>query len=157
MAFIIMSIFSFIICMSWAMRIALISNFDGRLVSSDLSRLLVMLLSSWSSLSYRFSSGDDYRSAHHCPIRCVDLWDVARSSGLAVAPTPSYVGYAIRQLLPGFALVFPRRWIDSCLLIDGSHRSCLDHATLCLSSDDMTNHSTYPHRWCQLMMHENHQ
>ena len=57
MAFIIMSIFSFIICMSWAMRIALISNFDGRLVSFDPSRLLVMLLSSWSSLSYRFLVG----------------------------------------------------------------------------------------------------
>ena len=106
--------------------------------SAELTRLIWWIpIPSWHS-----SSGDDYCSAHRCPVRCVDLRDVARSSGLAVAPTLSCVGYGIRQLLPGFALVFPRRWIDSYLLINGSHRSCLDHATLCLSSDDMTNHSS---------------
>ena len=34
MVFIIISIFSFIICMSYAMRIVLLSNSDGRFVSS---------------------------------------------------------------------------------------------------------------------------
>jgi len=52
MAFIIMSIFSFIIYMSYTMRHALLSNSDGRSVSSSPSRLLKTLLSSWSSLSY---------------------------------------------------------------------------------------------------------
>ena len=37
-------------------------------------------------------SGDDYRSAHRCPIRHVNLQDVICSFGLAVAPTPGYVG-----------------------------------------------------------------
>ena len=46
MAFIIMFIFSFIIYMSWVMRIALVSNSDKRLVSSDLSHLLGTSLSS---------------------------------------------------------------------------------------------------------------
>ena len=53
MAFIITSIFSFIIYISWAMHIALISILDGRLVLSGPSCLLGMLLSSWSSLSYQ--------------------------------------------------------------------------------------------------------
>ena len=51
MAFIIMSIFSFIICMSYVMRIALLSSSDSRAVSSCSSFLLGMLLSSWSSFS----------------------------------------------------------------------------------------------------------
>ena len=49
-AFIIISIFSFIIYMPWAMCLALTSTSDGRLVSSVPSVLLRMLLSSWSSL-----------------------------------------------------------------------------------------------------------
>ena len=57
MAFIIMSIFSFIICMSWAIRIALTSNSNGRLVSFCPSRLLGILLYSRSSLSYRYPIG----------------------------------------------------------------------------------------------------
>ena len=52
MVFIIMSIFSFIICMCYAMRIASISSLDRRLVSCR-SRLLAALLSFWSSLSCR--------------------------------------------------------------------------------------------------------
>ena len=51
MAFIIMSIFSFIICISWAMRIALTSISEGWLVSSEPPLLLGTLLSSCSSLS----------------------------------------------------------------------------------------------------------
>ena len=51
MEFIIMSIFYFIICISWAMHIALTSISKGWLVSFRPSFLLGMLLSSWSSLS----------------------------------------------------------------------------------------------------------
>ena len=51
MAFIIMSIFSFIISMSCAMCIALLSNSNGQSISSCRSCLLGMLLSSWSFLS----------------------------------------------------------------------------------------------------------
>ena len=50
-AFIIMSIFSFIIYISWAMRIALTSILERWLMSPGPSLLLGMLLSSWSSLS----------------------------------------------------------------------------------------------------------
>jgi len=46
MAFIIISIFSFIICISWAMRIVLTSISKGRLVSSRQSLLLGTLFSS---------------------------------------------------------------------------------------------------------------
>ena len=53
MAFIIISIFSFIISMSCVMHITLLSSSDERLVSSCKSRLLGMLLSSWTSLSRR--------------------------------------------------------------------------------------------------------
>ena len=51
MAFINISIFSFIICMSYAMHIAPLSSSVGWLVSSCWSCLLAMLLSSRSSLS----------------------------------------------------------------------------------------------------------
>ena len=51
MAFIIMSILSFIICMSCAMRIASFSESDGWSTSSCQLRLLAMLLSFGSSLS----------------------------------------------------------------------------------------------------------
>ena len=51
LAFIIMSIFSFIICMSCTMQITPLSSSDGWSVTCQ-SRLLMMLLSSWSSLSY---------------------------------------------------------------------------------------------------------
>ena len=51
MAYIIMFILSFIVYMSYAMRILLLSSFDRQSVSSLLVSLLVTLLSSSSSLS----------------------------------------------------------------------------------------------------------
>ena len=53
MAFVILSIFSFIICISCATHTTPLSSLDGQLVSSCRSRLLVTLLSFWSSLSCR--------------------------------------------------------------------------------------------------------
>ena len=50
-AFIIISIFSFIVCISCVMRNALTSSSEGRLISCW-SCLLIALLSSWSPLSW---------------------------------------------------------------------------------------------------------
>ena len=56
-AFIIISIFSFIICIAQAMCSASTSLSEGQVVSFVPSLLLGMLLSSWSSLSYLFPFG----------------------------------------------------------------------------------------------------
>lgn len=68
MPFFVMSIFSFIICMSWAMHIVLISNSNGRLVSFGLSHCwgCFFLPGPFSPVSA--SSRDDYLSTRCCPI-----------------------------------------------------------------------------------------
>ena len=53
-------------------------------------------------------SRDDCRAAPRCSIRRVDLWDVVHSSGLAIAPTPGCIGWAVWLPLLGFVLASPR-------------------------------------------------
>ena len=152
MAFIIISIFSFIICISYATHTAPLSNLDGQLVSSCRSRLLAALLSSWSSLSCRslvgrwllllsslsrllcWSLGCRSSLWFNC---CSNSWLhwVSRLTAVARVCT------CLSAVLEGFL----------GLLVNGSHWSHLDHATLCFRSDDTANHS-FPTKnanwWC---------
>ena len=67
MAFIIISIFAFIICISCAMHTAPLSSLDGRLVSSYRSRLLAALFLPNLPFLADPSLGDGCCCAHHFP------------------------------------------------------------------------------------------
>ena len=102
-------------------------------------------------------SGGDYRSIPRCLVCRVDLQDVVCSSSLIVAPTLSCIGWATQLLRPRFAPVSLRHWRGSLSPVNSSHRSHLDHTTLCLRSSCMANHS-FPTNgtnwWCTKIISE---
>ena len=142
MAFIIIYIFSFIICISCATHTALLSSLDGQLVSSCRSRLLAALLSSWSSLScwslvgrWLLLLSSFSRLLCWSLGCCSSLWFNCCSNSwlhwVSRLTTVARVYTCLSAELEGFL----------GLLVNGSHWSHLDHATLCFRSNDMANHS----------------
>ena len=138
MAFVVISIFSFIICISWAIRIALTSILEGQLVSSGSSLMLEMLL----FLVFPFLPGpswvDDYHFVRQHSAYRIGLPSVARFSSLVVVPTLCCVGWVILLLQLGFALRsrFHFAWYARCFLIQTfvGNKAMLDTVASCSAS-----------------------
>ena len=106
MAFITMSIFSFIIYISYAVCIALLSS-SGQCLPAHLGCLGCCFLPDPPFLIGLLSKGD-YHSVPRCLICRANLRDVICFSGLLIAPTLGCVGWVTQLLWPRFALVSPR-------------------------------------------------
>ena len=154
-AFIIKSIFSFIVCISCTMCKMLISSLEERLVSYW-SCLLTMLLSSWSSLSWwSFVRG---RLLLRLSLSCVSLWSFNSysfrysnccsnlwfrwvSHSIAAARVCTFLFNALGGLLVSWLVVA----IDRVRTI----QLFVIETTIWLI--------THSHKWRQLMMHKNRQ
>ena len=152
-AFIIMSIFSFIIYISWTMRIASASISKGRLVSSKPSNLLGTLLSSWSSISYlspvdrwlpfySSTSRPSHGPSWHLPFLWFSCCSNSQLRWVSRSTTTGRVCNYLSKAFEGFPI--------SQLMVA---IKCVQTMQLFhLRSSDMLNHSCIPHRQSQLMM-----
>ena len=112
MALIVISIFSFIACISCAIHNALTSSSEGQLISYW-SRLLVALLSSWSSLSWWSFVGQWLLLHSSYPICHSDCLAPDHFVAPTIVPTHGFAEWAIQLLWWGFALAFLMRWVSS--------------------------------------------